>query len=149
MQTNAYDASIGRQAGATINMETRAGGKQYHHCTNAVVDQLEIEAVIAYGQRVLGSLGQLWQHGSFEDRLRFQEVVFLTVLSTQRTADLELRQAAQSSSLCTQCWSLMKVWRPRWDSNPCYRRERAVSWAGLDDRDAEMQLFDLSAIIER
>ena len=30
VQTNAYDASIGRQAGATINMETRAGGKQYH-----------------------------------------------------------------------------------------------------------------------
>ena len=30
VQTNAYDASIGRQAGATINMQTRAGGKQYH-----------------------------------------------------------------------------------------------------------------------
>ena len=27
-------------------------------------------------------------------------------------------------------------WCPRWDSNPCYRRERAVSWAGLDDGDA-------------
>lgn len=30
VQTNAYDASIGRQAGATINMQTRSGGKQYH-----------------------------------------------------------------------------------------------------------------------
>jgi hypothetical protein len=30
VQTNAYDASIGRQAGATINMVTRAGGKAYH-----------------------------------------------------------------------------------------------------------------------
>ncbi|HZY63528.1 MAG TPA: TonB-dependent receptor [Edaphobacter sp.] len=30
VQTNAYDASIGRQAGATINMETRSGGKRYH-----------------------------------------------------------------------------------------------------------------------
>ena len=30
VQTNAYDASIGRQAGATLNMETRSGGKQYH-----------------------------------------------------------------------------------------------------------------------
>lgn len=28
------------------------------------------------------------------------------------------------------------IWRPRRDSNPCYRRERAVSWAGLDDGDA-------------
>ena len=27
-------------------------------------------------------------------------------------------------------------WRPRRDLNPCYRRERAVSWAGLDDGDA-------------
>src|SRR6185437_4160810 len=30
VQTNAYDASIGRQAGATINMQTKGGGKQYH-----------------------------------------------------------------------------------------------------------------------
>jgi hypothetical protein len=30
VQLNAYDASIGRQAGATINMQTRAGGKDYH-----------------------------------------------------------------------------------------------------------------------
>ena len=30
IQTNAYDASIGRQAGATFNMETKSGGKQYH-----------------------------------------------------------------------------------------------------------------------
>ena len=30
VQTNAYDSSIGRQAGATINMQTRSGGKAYH-----------------------------------------------------------------------------------------------------------------------
>ena len=30
VQSNAYDASIGRQAGATINMQTRSGSKQYH-----------------------------------------------------------------------------------------------------------------------
>lgn len=30
VQTNAYDASIGRQAGSTFNMETRSGGKRYH-----------------------------------------------------------------------------------------------------------------------
>jgi hypothetical protein len=30
VQTNAYDASIGRQAGSTINMETKSGSKQYH-----------------------------------------------------------------------------------------------------------------------
>jgi len=28
--TNAYDASIGRQAGSTITMSTKSGGKQYH-----------------------------------------------------------------------------------------------------------------------
>ncbi len=27
------------------------------------------------------------------------------------------------------------IWRPRRDLNPCYRRERPVSWAGLDDGD--------------
>jgi hypothetical protein len=30
VQTNAYDASIGRQAGSTVNMETKGGGKDYH-----------------------------------------------------------------------------------------------------------------------
>jgi hypothetical protein len=30
VQQNAYDASIGRQAGATINMQTRSGSKNYH-----------------------------------------------------------------------------------------------------------------------
>jgi hypothetical protein len=30
VQTNAYDAAIGRQSGATINMVTRSGGKAYH-----------------------------------------------------------------------------------------------------------------------
>lgn len=30
VQTNAYDASIGRQAGATINLQTKSGGKNYH-----------------------------------------------------------------------------------------------------------------------
>jgi hypothetical protein len=30
VQTNAYDAAIGRQSGATINMATRSGGKSYH-----------------------------------------------------------------------------------------------------------------------
>lgn len=26
-------------------------------------------------------------------------------------------------------------WRPQGDSNPCFRRERAVSWTRLDDGD--------------
>jgi len=30
VQTNAYDASIGRQAGSTINMQTKSGTKNYH-----------------------------------------------------------------------------------------------------------------------
>jgi hypothetical protein len=29
-----------------------------------------------------------------------------------------------------------KKWRPQGDLNPCRRRERAVSWARLDDGDA-------------
>ena len=30
-----------------------------------------------------------------------------------------------------------KKWRPQRDLNPRYRRERAVSWTGLDDGDPE------------
>jgi hypothetical protein len=39
------------------------------------------------------------------------------------------------SAQSTSAMLLIFIWRPRRDSNPCYRRERAVSWAGLDDRD--------------
>jgi hypothetical protein len=38
----------------------------------------------------------------------------------------------------SQGLSNRKGWRPRRDLNPCYRRERPVSWAGLDDGDAVM-----------
>ena len=32
-------------------------------------------------------------------------------------------------------------WRPQGDSNPRYRRERAVSWAGLDDGDGFLTTY--------
>ena len=32
------------------------------------------------------------------------------------------------------------MWRPQGDSNPRRRRERAVSWARLDDRDLKSQV---------
>ncbi len=39
------------------------------------------------------------------------------------------------------CNLLIFKWRPQGDSNPCRRRERPVSWTGLDDGDAGV-LFD-------
>ncbi len=40
------------------------------------------------------------------------------------------------------------VWRPQGDSNPRYRRERAVSWAGLDDGDVGFRIVDFGLRIE-
>src|SRR5439155_16093073 len=39
-----------------------------------------------------------------------------------------------------------QVWRPQRDLNPCYRLERAVSWARLDDGDTGLTpIYDLAA----
>jgi hypothetical protein len=35
-----------------------------------------------------------------------------------------------------EIFSVEKIWRPQGDLNPRRRRERAVSWARLDDGDA-------------
>jgi hypothetical protein len=35
-------------------------------------------------------------------------------------------------------------WRPVRDLNPCCRRERAMSWTGLDERDARLMSGSLS-----
>ena len=37
--------------------------------------------------------------------------------------------------------SLRNEERPRRDLNPCYRRERPVSWAGLDDGDSNASRY--------
>ncbi len=37
-------------------------------------------------------------------------------------------------------WKGFFIWRPQGDSNPRRRRERAVSWARLDDRDLKYQV---------
>jgi hypothetical protein len=34
-------------------------------------------------------------------------------------------------------------WRPQGDSNPRYRRERAMSWTGLDDRDIKLKIYNI------
>jgi hypothetical protein len=42
---------------------------------------LEIDALINYAQRFLGSLRSLWQDASVEDRVRFQQIAFPEGLS--------------------------------------------------------------------
>jgi site-specific DNA recombinase len=43
---------------------------------DAVVDHIEIEAVITYAQRLLGNFSTLWQDGTAEDRVQFQAIIF-------------------------------------------------------------------------
>jgi hypothetical protein len=45
------------------------------------------------------------------------------------------QKAKTKKALLLFCSRAFLVWRPQGDSNPRRRRERAVSWARLDDRD--------------
>ena len=45
----------------------------------------------------------------------------------------KLTYASGALGHCTL--TIIILWRPRRDLNPCYRRERPVSWAELDDGD--------------
>ena len=49
--------------------------------------------------------------------------------------DSEANLAEKEISQAQSAVSGEREWRPRRDLNPCYRRERPVSWAELDDGD--------------
>ena len=49
--------------------------------------------------------------------------------------DLPLSLWHKIKKVCQRATNLKIRWRPQGDLNPCCRRERPVSWTGLDDGD--------------
>ncbi len=50
---------------------------------------------------------------------------FLSLL--RRTAEIDRRGSPDDEALIRHECSTIRQWRPQGDSNPCYRRERAMS----------------------
>ncbi len=52
--------------------------------------------------------------------------------------DLVNQPLKKQTERLLRCDLPFEKWRPQGDLNPCYRRERPVSWTGLDDGDANI-----------
>ncbi len=70
--------------------------------------------------------GMDFWRGSFEDYLQ----LYACSARVLKELDPALRKAVASGRSTYESEPKMQEnWRPQGDSNPCYRRERAVSWA--------------------
>lgn len=65
----------------------------------------------------------LFQNAKFDQKWRFAQKLFSNCVLKDRILDLELRKPYDLILESSKTGN----WRPRWDSNPCFRRERAMS----------------------
>src|SRR5262245_7026474 len=68
----------------------------------------------------------LLRHCSTGERFSFD--------ARQRSSN-EQKTGTFARTFSSEVSNYQNLWRPRRDLNPCYRRERPVSWAELDDGD--------------
>jgi hypothetical protein len=105
------------------------------------------------GFKLRGQIGQTGQIGHFEMR----HSVFMVAFGSLSNPVGAIRILDPRFPLCPQVgqWCHRgddngrgvqfgkKIWRPQRDLNPRLRRERATSWAGLDDGDNRSTIFYL------
>jgi hypothetical protein len=87
---------------------------------------MDVEAVLGFAEKLVEQPKELWLQSSLEQKRRPQRVFFPYGLTF--TNDGFGTIASDSFFNVLQSFTLEKaLWRPRRDSNPCYRRERAMS----------------------
>ncbi len=90
------------------------------------LEELDIEAALNYATSALSNAAMFWTQCSADQKQRFQRVLFPDGLifdgESYRTATTVWHPVT-----CGMFLVRIQVWRPVRESNPCRRRERAVS----------------------
>jgi hypothetical protein len=98
-------------------------------------ESVDIEEVLGIAEGICSNTMTYWLNGSSQSQLALQTVLFADGISCNReTGEFEEVRTPSSLSLFSTLETLQASknegclgWRPQGDSNPCYRRERAVS----------------------
>jgi len=109
-----------RDDGGT-ELNSLGGGPSSSNTTSRQLDDL-----VEFAERLLSRVTGIWNADTLGEKLRLQAILFPKGLEVSQegfgTADLPYFLTASEHGL-----EVSEEWRPQWDSNPCYRRERAVS----------------------
>ena len=93
---------------------------------SADVEHIDVEAVLAFAEKLVKHPRQLWLESTLEQKQRLQRVFFPDGVKYTKDG---FGTAVSNSffSVLRDLSEKKQLWRPRRDSNPRYRRERAMS----------------------
>ncbi len=97
---------------------------------NQEFGDITLEDVRMYSNTILTHASLYWQRADEDAKRAFQKAIFPSgVLVSPELVFDDVRTDLSTSFYCLlrQIKNKSEVWRPQGDSNPCYRRERAVS----------------------
>jgi hypothetical protein len=92
----------------------------------ARLEEMDVEAVVAFAEHVLTNAARLWREFSLEQSSASSSFSS-SGCDLTATANFEPWRCLRFSACCASLMAGMKAKRPRPDSNRCYRRERPVS----------------------
>jgi hypothetical protein len=92
----------------------------------SLVEEFDVETVLNFALETIRDASQFWIHGSLEQKRRFQQVIFPEGLVFDGK-EFGTATTCLAFSYLQGISKLDQVWRPVRESNPCRRRERAVS----------------------
>ncbi len=105
------------------------------------LEELDVEGVLAFAERVLPRAADLWVQASLDQRQRFQQLFFPDGIAFDGRALLEPPQPLRRSTTCSRCRLGLKVWwtRPGSNRRPRECHSRALPTAPLARASGEPQ----------